>query len=388
MLNYITSVHHKVNIDDGKGVIKKILMDIYLNQGISNKELARLNKLPIPIVVAIKKEFKKLKIVKQNNGIRLTDKGMGYVEDTLGLKGLNQLLYQNLLTQSDQFIIELREKLQVIYDNRPLADVTIDQTKCSIVTSLKRAILCLQNNHIIGTNILCVGDDDLVSVAIGFLLKHLYQDMTYCKTNIVVLDIDKRIIDYITKISDCYELPITCIHHDLRKPLDVKIQYKFDCVFTDPPYTLQGLNLFLSRAIEGIKKDSGYQIYLSFANKPLSFEFKMQKYFIQMGLIVSNIYQSFNQYEGAGIIGNIGQMIILKTTSSTTSLIKNTYHDNLYTGDLKNITRLYTCQSCQTIIRVGKDERIKTIEELKSLGCPKCSHHVFDIKRHKEKDYF
>jgi predicted methyltransferase len=44
-----------------------------------------------------------------------------------------------------------------------------------------------------------------------------------------------------------------------------------------------------------------------------------------MGLTVSEIIAKFNTYKGASIIGNTGQMIILKTTNATKALIKDPY---------------------------------------------------------------
>ncbi len=71
-------------------------------------------------------------------------------------------------------IIEIKEELQEVFDNRPKVDVTIDQSKSSIDTSLKRAILSLKNHDLVGKRILCLGDDDLVSIALGFLLKKTF----------------------------------------------------------------------------------------------------------------------------------------------------------------------------------------------------------------------
>ena len=61
-----------------------------------------------------------------------------------------------------------------IFDNRPNVDVTLDQSKCTPETSLKRAILCVKNNTLVGKKILCIGDDDLVSVSTALLLKKLF----------------------------------------------------------------------------------------------------------------------------------------------------------------------------------------------------------------------
>lgn len=338
---YLNTIQNNVNLEDGQQVIKNILINIYMKQGISNKELARNNFLPIPVVVAIKKEFIKINIVKQDRGIRTTEKGTYLVEKEIGFSGLNQELYLKLNEEgfnkySD--IFELKDSLTEIYENRPIADVTIDQTKCTIDTAIKRALLSIKKGTLIGSNILCVGDDDLVSIALGFILKKLYVDMSNCRTTIQVLDIDNRIINYIEDISFKYKLPIKCKQHDLRLPFLNKERNYFDCLYTDPPYTLEGLNLFLSRGIEALKKNKGQTIFLSFSHKSLAFNYEMQKIFMEMGLIIAEILPSFNTYEGAGIIGNKGQLIILTTTTTTKGLISTTFNNPIYTREVKRMS--------------------------------------------------
>lgn len=386
MLNYLVNVQNNVKIDEGEQTIKNVLINIYLNEGISNKKLSRLIMLPIPIIVAIKKEFIKQKLVIQDKGIRLTTEGIKFVEEQLGFKTLNIPLYKELRTNysiHNKIIVNLRNNLTEVFANRPQVDVSIDQTKCTIDTAINRAILCLKHNLLIDSKILCIGDDDLISVTIGFLLKNLYDNLNFNKTKIIVLDIDKRIIEYINKISNQYNLPIECYNHDFRKPIPKEYISKFDCIFTDPPYTLNGMNLFLSRGIEGIKRESGQHIFLSYAHKSISFEYDMQKSFLDMGLIVSEIIHSFNHYEGAGILGNIGKMIILKTTSTTKGLIVNVYNKDIYTGQLKKTIRYYKCKSCNKVFKIGKSEKIKTVEELKIQGCLVCHNQTFILSNQK-----
>lgn len=335
--NYIDNIFESVKLEDGKQIIKNILINIYLEPGISNKDLARNHLLPIPVVVAIKKEFIKVKIIIQDRGIRLTDMGNNLVKEELGFLGLNYDLYRKFRDCSANIseINDLENSIIEIFNNRPKVDLTIDQTKCTVDTAIKRALLCLQKGRLIGNKILCVGDDDLVSVALGFLVKKLYNNMKGCKTFIHVIDIDTRILEYIENIARKYALPIKCEHHDLKNPLFDIYLGKFDCIFTDPPYTLEGMNLFISRGLEAIKKDRGNIIFLSFSHKSLLFTYEMQKCFIKMGLVVSEIIPSFNVYEGAGIIGNKGQMIILKTTSNAFGLIAKKYNNPIYTREIK-----------------------------------------------------
>jgi len=386
MPNYIEKINNNVNIEEGKKAIENILITIYLKEGVSTKELAKKNLLPIPIAAAIKKEFIKKGLVIQDRGVRLTEKGRHFVEEVLGFNKINKDLYMKLLMEpwvEHSEVIEIKEKLQETFNNRPQVDVTIDQSKSSIDTSLKRAILCLKNHGLVGKRILCLGDDDLVSISLGYLLKKLFNDSIHHNTKITVMDIDKRIINYISNIVVQESLPINCEYVDFSEPLDNDFKNQFDCFFTDPPYTIEGMNIFLSRGIEALMDDSGLNIYFSYAHKSPDFQLTMQKYFLSMGLTVSEIIPRFNTYEGASIIGNTGQMIILKTTNATKALIKDPYKGALYTGELKETVRYYRCRQCSEILRVGRSEKFNTIEILKSKGCYKCNSQVFDLIKRK-----
>lgn len=382
MDNCLQKVIQNINIEEGKEAVINTLINIYFKEGISTKELAKSNLLPIPLVTAIKKEFIKQEILLQDRGVRLTSKGKDFVEKELGFYGLNKELYMKLCLEpwkEHKEIKEIKEELGEIFMNRPQADVTIDQSKCTLDTAVKRAVLCLKNSSLIGKRVLCVGDDDLVSIALGFLLKKLFTDIKYSKTSILVLDIDERIINYINNTAEEKQLPVKSEYVDLRKPLPQKFRGGFDSFFTDPPYTLQGMNLFLSRGIEALKYQCGLNVFLSYGHKSPEFELAMQKNFVAMGLRVSEILTSFNAYDGAGIIGGVGQMIVLKTTNGSKPLIEGYYEEPIYTGELKVTVRLYKCKNCGEAITVGTSEHFKTIEELKEKGCTKCDGKLFDL---------
>lgn len=388
MLNCIEKIKKNVNLEEGNKTVENILITIYLQEGISTKELAKLNFLPLPVTAAIKKEFIKEKLVIQDRGSRLTPSGIHFAENKLGFKNIDKKLYLKLLTNSQEEceeISKIKEEIHHIFENRPQADVTLDQSKSNMETSLKRAVLCLKNYDLIGKNILCLGDDDLTSIALGFLLKKLFPSALYQSTEITVIDIDKRIIEYIADTAVKESLPIKCEYMDLKKTLPDKLKNKFDCFFTDPPYTLKGLNLFISRGIEALKNKSDLNIYFSFAHKSPTYQLNMQKNFLAMGLAISTVTPRFNTYEGASIIGSTGQMIVLKTTDIRKPLIKNVYSGLLYTGEFTKTVRLYKCKKCGNTIKTGNSEKIKNIETLKKTGCCKCNNKIFDLIQRKNK---
>lgn len=338
--------------------------------------------LPVPLAAAIKKELIKVGALEQVRGVRCTYEGMEYIESVKGFGGLDITVYKKIMDADMEPIPELEELLVLlseVFQHRSQANVRIDQAKCTLKTSMRRTILCLREHTLIGKQILCLGDDDLVSVSLGFLLKLLFPNNDQRGETISVVDIDERFLSYIGEIAERERLPIKCCVTDLRENIPTELQGRFDGVVTDPPYTLQGMSLFVSRGLSALRKDIGLPIFLSFAHKPPDFTLAMHREFIRMELMVNSVIPRFNEYEGAEMIGNRGQMIILKTTERTKPEIIGAFNDALYTGEVKRTLRTYCCKSCKEVVSVGFQRRFSTIEELKKHGCPSCQNDTFDL---------
>lgn len=380
--NYVDIIYQNVKIQEGRQAIEKLLIDFYFARGYSSKDYAVLNNIPVPLVTAIKNEALKLKLLEKSTGIHLSLKGKQFVENELGYRGINVKLYKTLnISNADKIKERLSLNLNNIFENRPKADVSVDQSKCTLETAIKRALLCLENNCLIGKNILCVGDDDLISVSIGMLLHTLYSgNMNLCKTKIYVLDSDQRILDYICEIAKLYDLPVNCYNIDFRDSIPNEYISKMDCLYTDPPYTLSGMKLFLSRGLECLKNSVSLNVFLSYAHKSQEEMLKIHKIFIELGLSALRIMPKFNRYEGAGILGNSSQMFLLKTTAAARSpIIGEKFNIPIYTGEIKKTRRKYGCKNCNTIHYVSLEDTYSTIEELKTAGCTICGHHFFNM---------
>lgn len=383
---YIEQASRNIRLQEGTQVIEQLLLECYLNPGISTKELARKTLLPTPIAAAIKRELIKAGALMQERGVRCTTNGLAWIEQEWGYRGLNLSLYRALLDEArwNESVKELLPILEELFSLRPSVDVQIDQSKCTPETSLRRAILCLKQHALIGKKILCVGDDDLVSVSIGLLLQRLFPDGGHTVTQVDVFDIDERFLSYIESIAKERGLPIRCHRLDLRDPLPPSLHRQYDCFFTDPPYTLQGIGLFVSRGIQALKKEKGLPIFLSFAHKSPEFMLAMQREFVRMGLTVSANFPQFNAYEGAEMIANRSQMFILRTTDQTKPEYSETFTDALYTGEVKQTLRTYRCKQCLRESYVGISGEFATIEQLKNEGCTGCGHDIFDITAKKQ----
>jgi predicted methyltransferase len=232
-----------------------------------------------------------------------------------------------------------------------------------------------------GKNVLFLGDDDSISLAVGLVGKALSNNNMFAR-RLTVVEADQRILDHLKTASEAERLNIECILHDLREPLPEKLWRQFDTFETDPPYTTSGAALFVSRGIAGIKSGVGQQGFLSYGAKSPDESFQFAEALIEMGLATAQIIPAFNQYEGASLIGGVSQLIHLLSTSSTYAIAGHDFYSGpIYTGEASPTVRLYSCMRCGNNVPVGKGQKFETIEKLKASGCPRCGNKKFSYER-------
>ncbi|HUT82064.1 MAG TPA: bis-aminopropyl spermidine synthase family protein [Candidatus Bathyarchaeia archaeon] len=364
--NLLENIAQRAELKEGKELVRRILREIYRSGTIGSKSLARKLYLPIPTVAAVRKELEKEGIIDRNNkGAILTEKGLRYVTEQLSLSYIEDLTCktcEGTTIELPSNIDEIFQKMRAFTSIRPIPKTDIDQAYGKPITAIRRAYFMLQNDDIEGREIALLGDDDFTSLAIS-LLK--------VKAKITVFDIDERLLKIIKDVAQENNFDITCIQHDLREPIPEFLQNKFDVVLTDPPYTLSGLNLFLSRTLQILKGEQNKKIYLAYAHRAPNDLLELQRVIFAHGLAIQQLLPGFNLYEGAEMHGNTTFLSILSTTDSAKILYPTHYSDNIYTGELNPTIRIYQCANGHEI-RVGASEEISSIEILKTSGCPIC----------------
>jgi predicted methyltransferase len=188
---------------------------------------------------------------------------------------------------------------------------------------------------------------------------------------ITVVDIDGRLLETIRGVSKEEGLSIQCVLHDLREPLPESLRGAFDTFLTDPPYTIPGLELFISRGIQALRWRKTSIAYMAYPDKPPLEMLKAHGTLNWMGLYVDEIIPRFNIYLGAEILANTTSMFRLVVTGEARPVITGPFQGGIYTGELKPTIRVYRCR-CGKAIVVGSSTGFTTIEELKAGGCPKC----------------
>lgn len=250
------------------------------------------------------------------------------VEEVSSLYGSDYLIEEALLSAIEGNTYTQSIKLLVRYkERRPTPRREYDQFTATIETTAKRVSLLNFLGDVKGKRILFLGDDDFTSVPTADLRS---------AQNIAVVDIDKRILDEIEDISKELNLDIRRLKHDLRKPFPGELKRQFDTVFTDPPYTPEGIKLFVSRAIEALdKRNQTARVYICYGNSDRAKErfLSIQEILCTSGLMIRWVFDKFSRYHGAQSIGSASSLFICETTPQTKPLVRGDYEREIYTNN-------------------------------------------------------
>jgi hypothetical protein len=223
------------------------------------------------------KKLKKMGIIKvENNDIKLTKKGTKFFQKILKFK-------------IDK---RFKEKYKKLRKSFVLKD-EYDQHQLTFNTVIRKLRFMIENVDIFDKNIICLGDDDLFGIALA---------LTELPTSVTILDIDKRILSYEKNISKKLKTRIEVSQHDLTEPIPKRFRSKFDVFITEPPYTIRGLTLFVSRAVECLKENGVG--YLGIAKSDIDPEMRIlqqfEKNLLEMGFVITDILTNLQLYKLAG----------------------------------------------------------------------------------------
>ncbi|WP_292460977.1 bis-aminopropyl spermidine synthase family protein [Methanothermococcus sp.] len=355
--SFLTKIANDTKIAEGEKAVEDILRCIYRNQPISTKKIAQYTKLPLPIIAKVRTILERNRILnREKMGAVYSEYGMDLIEKNLKFK-LNHDLECPICNGKgiilNEYFEDILKKHKKYAKMRPTVNTSIDQSFATPETATYRAAFMADRGDLEGKRILFVGDDDLTSIPTA---------MSGLCDEVVVMDIDDRLLNLIGEISEKEGLNIKTIKQDFRNP--IKNEYKgiFDTIFTDPPYTLDGLKLFLSRGVEGLGEGGEGVLYLAFSHKPIDEYLELQRIINSMGFVIYELIPGFNIYEGSEIIGNttfLARLIgknLKKFEEGEIDLVK------LYTGEVKPTIRYYKCLDCGKTYEIdGKNIRIENL---------------------------
>jgi len=209
----------------------------------------------------------------------------------------------------------------MISDLRPSPKRKLDQFGVTEETLTKRANFLAEKGFLTNRKLLFLGDYDLTSLACLPKIKN---------TELWVLDADEEVLEVIKKEG---KGAIATFSHNLVYPLPKRLRNSFDGVFVDPPYTPEGVSLFLSRALGALVEGEETRIFLSYRSLDPVRVKAVQDVILKMGLAVEEILPRFNEYLQAKTIGNSSDLYILVPTARAAPLIRGEYQGKIYTNE-------------------------------------------------------
>jgi N4-bis(aminopropyl)spermidine synthase len=374
----VTEVAAAVGLAEGEAGIRDILAALLSAEPAAVREVARLAELPVPIVAAACNELRKRGIVDTQRPVRLTSSGRDAVQAAAGAPGLRAGCPacggRGVVIGPE--LAGLADALRQAADGAPGARADLDQTHCTVDTKISRVLRLHEARALAGQRILLLGDDDLISVAIGrFAATAASPAMV---RRLAVVDTDPAVLDWVRQQLAGTGVTAELVEHDLREPLPAALAGGFDVVMTDPPYTVAGAELFLSRAVSALAPEPGRHVFFSFGARRPDETLSVQQAIASMGLFVRSLWAGFNEYVGAGVLGGTSNLYHLRSTALAQPLIEGPYEGPLYTADGRAAaTRAYRCAGCKAVHEVGPGARWPQIAALQAAGCPECGGGVF-----------
>ena len=334
----LTLVAERARLGEGVEGVRSILLTMYRFPSLKNKKVSQKTGIAIPTLTAVRSELVKAGIIEMRNF--LGEKGREWIRTNLNL----EFEYDPLPENFDSVIQELPDEFSYLndirsyLDNRPSPEFALDQSHADFSTVLKKTLYLLKKGDIEGRKIIFLGDDDFISLAVG---------LTKLANEITVVDIDNRVLNFLSKTARKLSIDnFNVLNHDLRESIPKKIINKYDVVVMDPPYTNEGLRLFLKRAKQVLKSDIiiddnshplvGKKCVLSFGNKPPNEMQKLQMSILDHGFIITEMIPDFNHYKGASIIGQFSHLYYLQTVADPESKYKFSFTPGpIYTSEVK-----------------------------------------------------
>ena len=137
-----------------------------------------------------------------------------------------------------------------------------------------------------------LGDDDLISLAIAAFAA--LPAAAARPRRLAVVDCDPDLLGYLGARAAAAGVPVELIDHDLRQPLPAGLAGAFDVACTDPPYTVAGAELFLSRAVSALAAGPGSHVFFSFGARRPDETLCVPRLIVELGLTVRSLVPGFN----------------------------------------------------------------------------------------------
>ncbi|MGC8569129.1 MAG: bis-aminopropyl spermidine synthase family protein [Nitrososphaeria archaeon] len=191
------------------------------------------------------------------------------------------------LRMSDSWLEVLRRYNEIVKE-RPQPDTRFFQGYMLPDDVVKRAAYMNWWGDLYDKDVLILGDDDLLSIALG---------LTGLPRSITVLDVDERVVEFIERKKGELNTKVDALVYNVKDPLPNELIDRFDVVSSEPLETLSGLRAFVIRATLSLK--SGGIAYLGLSRSEANI--RKWRYFQglvhRLGYVISDMRLKFSRYK-------------------------------------------------------------------------------------------
>lgn len=306
-----------------KGILFSLLR--FLHKGVSLDRTRRLLKMRRDTFTILLKQAVELKLLLKKNSYYLpTRKGQKFAEANksnffrcncnVGFK-----ISKGILLKAKKYC-----KL------RATSNVEIDQCPVTPEDLAQRIALMYESGDLNNKRILCIGDNDFASL--------LMFEMAEPK-EVVVIDIDERVLSTIDRIAKKQKWAIETKKFDIRKLSQINYPKSlgdhFDVFQTDPPYTEVGFKYYLALGMVALKRKGTCYIvapHMNLENWSDELLYKIEKLLLEHGFLVTDILPSFQSFiDKYGIISSIIRAERAGVIKEPFSVLKQLNLDKFYT---------------------------------------------------------
>lgn len=205
---------------------------------------------------------------------------------------------------------DLGETIARVVAERPPSVWSLDHVPATEATIVERARHLAGRYALAGRHLLCLGDHDLTAVAVKLLVPEAI---------VSVVDVDERLLAYLDAVSERLGLGLRLYAADLRLGLPRTLRQDADLVFTDPPYSPDGIDLFVRRGVEALADRPGASVLFCYGTAERGAErmLDVQRLLVRLHLVLEALLPGFNRYHGAHAIGAASALWVVRPSKRT-----------------------------------------------------------------------
>ena len=241
--------------------------------------------------------------------------GFATSDESIGVgEGDRQELRRLLGCGEDARHNRLAEVLEGVAAGLPPAVWSLDHVPATIATIVARAQHLVDRYDLAAAHLVCLGDHDLTAIATKLLVP---------EATVSVVDIDERLLEYLDSVSDRLGLDVRLYAADLRLGLPRALVRSADVIFTDPPYSAEGVGVFLRRGVQALGDRPGASILFCYGTGDRGAErlLDVQDRLGRLHLALEALLPGFNRYHGAHAIGGASALWVVRPSKRTRAAV-------------------------------------------------------------------